>query len=338
MEIEGKGRADDRGRQALVRNAGRHDPHPCPSPLEGEGKRERGLFQRGVRSGSAGILLLLLFVYAGAIFAAQDQPLQQKLAALEKLPPKFSFAVIGDNRAGDPACDVVYQKVIAAALERKPDLIVNTGDQIDKPGNIEHWNRFWELSKNVTMPYFFTVGNHDAHVEVAGSEEIYKAQVELPGNELYYSFTAGDALFVVLDSYLKGEDKRIAGEQFKWLEGALSGAKQRLKFVFVHHPLYPEAGKGKHHGNSLDRYKDERDRLQALFVKNKVTMVFLGHEHLYLRKTVDGIRHVIAGGGGAPLYAKDEDGGFHHYVLVTVDGDKVSGEVVDINGKIRDTF
>ena len=33
----------------LLRIAGRHDPHPCPSPLEGEGKRERGLFQRGLR-------------------------------------------------------------------------------------------------------------------------------------------------------------------------------------------------------------------------------------------------------------------------------------------------
>jgi 3',5'-cyclic AMP phosphodiesterase CpdA len=202
----------------------------------------------------------------------------------------------------------VYQKVLTAALVRKPDFIVNTGDQIDKPGNIEHWKRFWELSKNVTMPYFFTVGNHDAHVEVAGSEETYREQVELPGNELYYSFIAGNALFVVLDSYIKGEDKRITGEQFKWLEQTLAAAKQRHKFVFVHHPLYPEAGKGKHHGNSLDRYKDDRDRLQALFVKHKVTMVLQGHEHLYLRKTVDGIPNIITGGGGAPLYAKDEEG------------------------------
>ena len=270
--------------------------------------------------------------------AAQDQPLAQMLATLEKLPPKFSFIVFGDNRAGDPACDAVYQKVIAAAVSRHPDLIVNTGDQIDKPGNVEHWKRFWELSKNVTVPYFLTVGNHDAHVEVAGSEETYKAQVDLPGKEIYYSFVAGNSLFVVLDSYIKGEDKKITGEQYAWLERVLAASKQKHKFVFVHHPLYPEVGKGKHYGNSLDRYKEERDKLQALFVRHKVTTVFAGHEHLYLRKTVDGILHIIAGGGGAPLYAKDEDGGFHHYVLVTVDGDKVAGEVVDVNGKIRDRF
>ena len=287
------------------------------------------------------VLCLVLFVaclVAPPGYAAQDQSLQQKLAALEKFPAKFSFVVLGDNRAGDPACDAVYQKLMAAALERKPDLVVNTGDQIDKPGNVEHWKRFWELSKNVTMPYFLTVGNHDAHVEVAGSEQTYIDQVDLPGKEIYYSFTAGSALFVVLDSYIKGEDKRITGEQFRWLENLLAGSQQKQRFVFVHHPLFPEQGKGKHHGNSLDRYKDDRDRLHALFVKHKVTMVFAGHEHLYLRKTVDGVPYITTGGGGAPLYADDLNGGFHHYVFMTVDAERVSGEAVDINGNIRDKF
>ena len=280
------------------------------------------------------LIALLLFLVALPALAAQDQPLQLKLSALEKLPGKFSFAVLGDNRTGDD----IYRKVIGQVLERKPAFIVNTGDQIEKPGNREMWANFREMSKTVTVPYFLTVGNHDAHPEVEGSEQTYKEQVNLPGNELYYSFVAGNSLFIVLDSYLKGEEKKITGEQFKWLEQVLAGSTQKHTFVFVHHPLYPEKGKGKHHGNSLDRYKEERDRLQALFVKHGVAMVFLGHEHLYLRKTVNGIPHIIAGGGGAPLYANDEDGGFHHYVLVTVDGDKVSGEVVDVNGKIRDRF
>jgi 3',5'-cyclic AMP phosphodiesterase CpdA len=223
-------------------------------------------------------------------------------------------------------------------MERKPDLVVNTGDQIDKPGNVEHWKRFRDLSQAVTVPYFLTVGNHDVHPEVAGSEETYRAQVDLPGNELSYSFVAGNALFIVLDSYRTGEDKKITGGQFTWLEGTLAAAKQKLRFVFVHHPLFPEKGRGKHHGNSLDRYTEERDRLHGLFRKHNVTMVFAGHEHLYLRKTVDGVPYVTAGGGGAPLYADDLNGGFHHYVFMTVDAERVSGEAVDINGNIRDKF
>ena len=284
----------------------------------------------------SGIVMAVLI--SALALAAEETTIHTKLAALEKLPSKFSFAVLGDNRAGDTACDAVYQKVLAAALTRKPDFLINTGDQIDKPGNAEHWKRFWELSKDVKVPYFLIVGNHDAHVEVPGSEETYTAQVDLPGKEIYYSFVAGNALFIVLDSYLKGEDKRIAGEQFAWLEQVLASSKQKHTFIVVHHPLFPEKGKGKHHGNSLDRYPAERDRLHALFRKHGVTMVFSGHEHLYLRKAVDGIPYVIAGGGGAPLYADDLNGGFHHYIYMTVDGDRVSGEAVDASGKVRDRF
>jgi 3',5'-cyclic AMP phosphodiesterase CpdA len=194
------------------------------------------------------------------------------------------------------------------------------------------------MSKPVTVPYFLTIGNHDVNPYVGGSEKIYKDQVDLPGNELYYSFVAGNSLFVILDAYFDDQEKKIAGEQLKWLEAVLANSKQKHKFVFVHSPLYPEPGKGRHHGNSLDRYKDDRDRLQQLFKKHNVRMVFTGHEHLYLRKNVDGIIHIITGGGGAPLYGPDDDGGFYHFIKVNVDGDRVNAEVVDINGKARDRF
>lgn len=279
-------------------------------------------------------IFLVILLVARLGIAAQNQQIQQKLPALEKIQGKFSFIVIGDNRTGHD----IYSKVVQMAMERKPAFIVNTGDQISTPGSHDDWNRFWEMSKPITVPYFLTVGNHDANPKVPGSEKVYQEQVDLPGNELYYSFVAGNGLFIVLDSYIDDQEKKITGEQLQWLERTLARSDRKHKFVFVHHPLYTEKNRGKHHGNSLDRYKDERDALQALFVKHRVTMVFTGHEHLYLRKTVDGIPHVIAGGGGAPLYGSDDEGGFHHLIRVTVDGDKVSAEVVDIHSKVRDKF
>jgi predicted phosphodiesterase len=285
-----------------------------------------------VRNNKFVITILIILVWAGTAFAGQNQQISQKLAALEKIQGKFTFIVLGDNRSGDD----IYRKLVSMMMERKPSLIVNTGDQVPDEDSPKDWDKFWEMSKPIKVPYFLTVGNHD--VNDAKSELFYKKQVNLPGNELYYSFTAGNALFVVLDSYLTGEQKKITGEQYAWLEGVLANSAQKYKFIFLHHPLYPDKDKGKHYGNSLDRYPGERDKLQALFVKHKVTMVFTGHDHLYLRKTVDGIPHIIAGGGGAPMYAAEKDGGFYHFVMVTVDGDKVSAEVVDINGKVRDKF
>jgi serine/threonine-protein phosphatase CPPED1 len=281
------------------------------------------------------IALLFLFLFsAGIVFAAQDQQIAQKLVDLEKLQGTFSFVVIGDNRTGGD----IYRKLVVMAMDRKPAFVVNTGDMIAAPGNKSDWAKFWEISKPITVPYFLTVGNHDAHPKVQFSEKVYKQEVDLPGNELYYSFAAGNSLFIVLDSFIDDQEKRVMGEQFKWLEDLLARSDQKHKFVFVHHPLYTVPGKGVHSGTSLDLYPKDRDRLEALFVKAKVDTVFSGHEHFYQRTTVDGITHIITGGGGAPLYGKDGDGAFNHFIVVTVDNDKVSSEVIDMNDKVRDTF
>jgi 3',5'-cyclic AMP phosphodiesterase CpdA len=311
MAAQGQGSADDRGRKNIVRSI------------------ESGVWSKKILP-----VLLLILVAVSPSFAAQDQQIAQKLAVLEKIQGKFTFVVLGDNRSGDDT----YRKIVSLAMERKPDFIINTGDMITKPGNKNEWANFWALSKPVTVPYFLTVGNHDANPKVPFSEKTFKAQVDLPGNELYYSFVAGNSLFIVLDSYMDDQEKRITGEQFKWLETVLANSAQKHKFVFLHHPLYTDLGKGHHAHDSLDRYPESRDRLESLFASRKVDAVFAGHEHYYQRRMVDGIVHVITGGGGAPMYDREEDGGFFHVVRVTVDGETVSGEVIDINGKVRDRF
>jgi len=102
--------------------------------------------------------------------------------------------------------------------------------------------------------------------------------------------------------------------------------------------MYTEHGKGKHAGDGMDKYLPERDRLETPFVKYSADAVFSGHEHLYARRTVHGIAYIITGSGGAPLYADDRDGDFYHFIIMTVDGDTVGAEAVDINRKVRDRF
>ncbi len=279
---------------------------------------------------------LLLFVLAlpFVAIAAQNQQIQQKLVALENIRGKFSFVVLGDNRSGDET----YSKIVRMIVDRKPDFVVNTGDMIATPGKKSDWAKFWDLSAPITMPYFLTVGNHDAYPKVPTSEKIYKEEVDQPGNKLYYSFVAGNSLFIVLDSFMRDQEKRITGDQLKWLETVLAGSTQQHKFVFLHHPLYTDLGKGHHSHDSLDKFPEDRDAVQALFARYKVNIVFAGHEHYYERRTIDNVFHIITGGGGAPMYDKEEYGGFFHFIRVTVDGDNVNAEVVDINGKVRDRF
>ncbi len=156
--------------------------------------------------------------------------------------------------------------------------------------------------------------------------------------DLTTHFSVDNAIFILLDSQIVQHKRKIEGEQYDWLENLLANSTKKHKFVFLHHPMYPEKGKGHNYGRSLDKYPKQRDRLQSLFVRYKVTAVFEGHEHLYLRKKINGIMHIITGGGGAPLYAEEKDGGFYHFIRITVNGDKVVGEVVDLEGRVKDSF
>ncbi len=258
----------------------------------------------------------------------------QKQVAEQGQQNHLRFVVLGDNRSGDD----IYRRIVSMAIKRNPDFIVNVGDVIKTPGDLTEWSTFWEMSRPISVPYYLTVGNHDVSTRVPESEKIYKEQVHLPGKELYYSFTAGNSLFIVLDTSLPDQEERVTGDQYAWLEGVLVHAEQKHKFVFLHHPLYPVLRTEQGEGNGDDELTMERDRLEALFVKDGVDVVFAGHEHLYHRKTVDGIIHIITGGGGAPLYADENSGGFYHFIVVTVDGDNVRGEVIDSNGGVRDRF
>jgi len=86
-------------------------------------------------------------------------------------------------------------------------------------------------------------------------------------------------------------------------------------FVFVHEPLYPTLAI---HA-SLDRNPGDRDRLADMLGKYKEKLVvFCGHEHCYIKKSINGLTQIVSGGAGAPLYAPPANGGFYHYIHVTV--------------------
>ncbi len=276
--------------------------------------------------------LLLIFVTYSVTLAAStpNSTIDHKIASLERISEKCTFAVLGDNRWGDET----YQKIVAMVMARKPDFVINVGDFISRPGNLKDWKGFWDLSAPITVPYFLTVGNHD--VSNKRSEDIYRKQVDLPGNKLYYSFSCGDSLFIVLDSSLTGQTRKITGDQRDWLRKLLEASDKRHKFVFLHHPLY--SGKQAFFRSGLDSYPEDRDRLRELLVKHRVDAVFAGHLHYYRRNTFDGITQIITGGAGAPLIATDGNGGFFHFILMTIEGDTATGEVIDLNGDARDNF
>ncbi len=248
------------------------------------------------------------------------------LAKSASKPAPFKFAVIGDNRSGDR----VYKKIVKGMMRRKPDLVFNTGDVIPNPGNEAQWQNFWNNSKPITVPYYLTPGNHD--IDDKKSAQVWRDQVKFPGDETFYSIVHNNNLFVVLNSCEPGHDQKIEGRQLAWLKRVLAKKGYDNKFIFLHHPPFLWQG-ATYKGRALDKYPKLRDSLHKLFVSNNVDIVFAGHEHTYRRLTKDGIKYIVTGGAGAPLY-----GGFNHFMIVEVDGEHTSAKVIDRNGALRDEF
>lgn len=261
--------------------------------------------------------------------AAADSPaLRGVLSRLAATSGPVTFAILGDNRSGDR----VYQKVIQRMLARAPLFVMNTGDVIPNPGDREEWRNFWEISKSIPVPYFLVAGNHD--IDDEESQRIWRDEVDLPGNETYYSFTVGKHLFVVLNSCDPSTDRKVDGQQFAWLARTLDPVRYDRQFVFLHHPLFLWKG-ASHNGASLDRYPKDRDRLHELFVNKGVDVVFVGHEHTYHRMEKDGVLYVITGGAGAPLYGRES---FNNVIVVRIDGERLAFQAIDREGVLRDEF
>ena len=73
--------------------------------------------------------------------------------------------------------------------------------------------------------------------------------------------------------------------------------------------------------------------------------MFNGHKHNYERNEVNGITYIVTGGGGAPLYAMQEQeptqaafAPAYHFVLVEIDGTRLTATAISNEGAVLDKF
>jgi hypothetical protein len=134
-------------------------------------------------------------------------------------------------------------------------------------------------------------------------------------HENYYSWSWGNAFFVVLDIYrdqcdTSADPKKwnwtLGLPQYTWFKNVLEGSNAKYKFVFTHHPngqqrggasmakLFEWGGYEKTpQGNYLYKFTQNRPGwakpIHQLMVDHGVTILFQGHDHLFAKEDLDGI-------------------------------------------------
>jgi predicted phosphodiesterase len=202
-----------------------------------------------------------------------------------------------------------FNLVVPQSPTGKVDAIVLTGDFVR---NSMAQQAFADSNvKNI--PIFWVMGNHEAKEGDAGAIRNLYSILRLPTNpgpngteKTTYSFNVGNIHVINMNEYWDGEknDAWVGGGSsggyvgtalYNWISNDLSKTSD-WKVVVGHEPLYPT---GRHVGNSLDSDKANRDKLQALFVSEKVSVFVSGHTHSASVVKHDTVYHVSAGVTGA---------------------------------------
>jgi hypothetical protein len=277
---------------------------------------------------------------------ASDRALTSIGGRLMPQPPGDAgllFVVGGDNRPTGKGAPIprVTRTIFDEIGLIRPDFVFWTGDALygygDTPAELaREYQQFESLAVIAGVPLFNAPGNHEIH-RTDDSLCSSPQSIAAPDSEtqfvrhfgnLYGSFDAGRAHFIALNTAAFCHEDKIDGAQLEWLKRDLEANKNAAAiFVFGHTEWFssPQIDAPAADGHEALRNRDE---LHALFRKYPVKAVFSGHEHLYWRESHDGIDYFIAGGGGAPLYASPDRGGFSHYIVVQLSDGGVAYDVV----------
>jgi predicted phosphodiesterase len=269
------------------------------------------------------VFLLLAVLASNAAVPAAELQLPLK-------PKSVRFAVIGDSGTGRKPQYEVGRQMAKYREQFSFDFVIMLGD------NVYGGERAADFKKKFEDPYktlldagvrfYASLGNHDDP-----NERFYKPFNM--GEKRYYNFKNGNVEFFALDSTY------MDPAQQDWLTKRLQDSNSSWKICYFHHPLYSD---GKFHGPD----KDLRVRIEPIFAKYGVNVVFSGHEHVYERiKPQTGINYFVLGSSGelrlhnlnpSTIMAKGFDTD-QTFMLVEIAGDQLYFQTVSRTGDTVDS-
>jgi len=230
------------------------------------------------------------------------------------------FVLYGDDRGGTATHELLVKRVTDEPFE----FILDTGDLVADGRIGSQWEGFFDIEGRLLRDHvlFTAIGNHELVQENGASFLKYFGTAEQQQKHVFYTtFRWGFLRFFVING-----EGNFLGDDRTWLEHELEKADTEpnlaWRIVLVHDGPFSSGMHG-------DNPKLHGADIPELLRQHHVDFVLSGHDHIYERGASDGLRYVVSGGAGAPLYKmrhlrsttrKFES--TYHYVLFEMSGDR----------------
>lgn len=266
-------------------------------------------------------------------------------------------AVYGDCQERPEEHARVVEQIIADGA----NLVVVVGDTVGDGRQREQYKTlYYDPARRLAhgVPRYAAVGNHDRKdTEVVHfiDYHILPEDPDVPQAETSYSFTFGDAFFLVYDNTLDHYDfffPLAAGSEpplWRWLQAQVASPAARAarwRFAFAHYPPHSNCYTADHEYGMPE--SAVREYVLPLLAAHGFQAHFSGHMHCYERFDFDGLLAITSGGGGGTLEPQERcDDGLaearvqscvHHHVLLELGCERARVWARDNQGGLIEQF
>jgi len=228
----------------------------------------------------------------------------------------YSFTIISDIHVRDSGAPHLEQFVKSLLLP-EDQFILDCGDSTQSGYN-NQFTIYRDIMDSSGIPWFASIGNHDLYHEgwkfyrETIGKSVYTLNIGSPGDR-------GSTLVISLDS----ANSTLGKKQINWLEDILftnSGLWDHI-IVYTHSQFFSDGL------TTVVQFSDTEEiyKLMYLFKTYGVEYVFMGHNHKWNQRTIDGVKYITLD----PLQKKGSEDSF---VRVTVDGSEISHSRIMIPG------
>ena len=299
-------------------------------------------------------------------------------------PSTSIFAIQADPHMDENSSADVYNKTLDLIATSGAAFLIDLGDifMVDKltdksEANIRgRYTLMRDFYKRLNgVPLKIVLGNHDGELGYSTfNTKKYRAEYfpEQTGTLAYFAHSESDVLHIALDPFTytttnpkaDGWQWTLGRTQYDWLVSTLQNSKERHKFVYIHHLLVGDAqSRGGTHiaaynewgGKNMDGsdgFSSMRPGwgkpIHQLLKENGVSIVFKGHDHLYVKEEMDGVIYQTLPQPSHPGEATNSAVAYGYgagkviggsgYLRVTTNAQSAKVDFVKFDGSIDDSY